>query len=130
MKSFAGFAGFLGHTPIDWSLALSLSAAAVVGSLLGGAWVARVHPAHLRQGFGWFVVAMAFFILLQEIPRLVGAEPSLALAVLASVLGPSLLYGVKRLLSQRALTRESLSRLIPETVPPSRHVEGAESPRL
>jgi uncharacterized protein len=96
MKSFAGFAGFLGHTPIDWTLGLTVSAAAIVGSVAGSALVSRVSPAQLRTGFGWFVVAMAFFILAQEVPAVVGRAPSIAIAVLAALLGTGALAALKR----------------------------------
>jgi uncharacterized membrane protein YfcA len=70
MKSFAGFLGFMGSTEIDWQVALSITAAAVLGSVAGGWLVQRVQPASLRKLFGWFVIAMAFFILGQEVPAL------------------------------------------------------------
>src|SRR5690606_40847640 len=62
MKSFAAFAGFAGHTPIDWSLAVVISLAAVAGSVGGSLLAHRLSPATLRQAVGWFVVAMALCI--------------------------------------------------------------------
>lgn len=107
MKSFAGFAGFAGHTPIDWTLALAVSAAAVAGSIAGGVVSSRVSPAALRAGFGWFVMAMAFFILAQELPLLVGRVPSLPIALAAALLGTgAALTG--RGLVQRLRPREPL----------------------
>lgn len=100
MKSFAGFAGFLGHTPIDWTLALWISGAAVTGSFAGGALANRVSPARLRSGFGWFVVAMAIFILAQEVPRAFGLTPHIALAIGLSALGTALAAAAKRLLGR------------------------------
>jgi uncharacterized protein len=111
MKSFAGFAGFLGHTPIDWTLGLTVSAAAIVGSIAGGALATRVSPAHLRTGFGWFVVAMAFFILAQELPGAIGRTPSIALAVLVATLGTAAVAAIKhvaRRFSRAAQMREIL----------------------
>lgn len=87
MKSLAGFAGFVGHTPIDWTLAIAVSLAAIVGSVGGSALAGRVAPGALRTGFGWFVVAMAFFILAQELPPLFGHAASPGLAALLAVLG-------------------------------------------
>lgn len=84
MKSLAGFAGFLGTTTVDWTLGFTLSAAAIAGSVVGGALAGRAKPAALRTGFGWFVVAMAFFILMQELLPLLGGRPSLVLAVIVS----------------------------------------------
>jgi uncharacterized membrane protein YfcA len=90
MKSLAGFAGFLGHTPIDWTIGLAISASAVIGSVAGGLLITRISSAALRASFGWFVVAMAFFILAQEVPVLLGAAPSLGLAALAAAAGTAL----------------------------------------
>ncbi|MBK9000598.1 MAG: sulfite exporter TauE/SafE family protein [Myxococcales bacterium] len=100
MKSFAGFAGFLGHTPIDWTLAAWVSGAAVVGSFAGGALADRISPARLRSAFGWFVVAMAFFILGQELPRAFGLVPSVALPVGLAVVGTALAAAGKQLFSR------------------------------
>jgi uncharacterized protein len=115
MKSFAGFAGFLGHTPIDWTLGLTVSTAAIVGSIAGGALATRVSPAQLRSGFGWFVVAMAFFILAQEVPAALGHTPSIAIAVLVAVVGSAgaaALRRVARRFSRRPEPAESLTILI------------------
>lgn len=67
MKSFAGFAGHLGHVEIDWPITLAVTAAAVVGSFAGGALAGRIPPAALRKGFGGFVLIMAALVLLQEL---------------------------------------------------------------
>jgi uncharacterized protein len=67
MKSFAGFAGHLGHVQLDWPLTLAVTAAAVAGSFAGGALAGRVPPAALRKGFGVFVLIMAVFVLVQEL---------------------------------------------------------------
>lgn len=79
MKSFAGFAGYVvtfgGSTliawnpqvEIPWDITAIITAAAVIGSLIGAAVAGKVHPDKLRKGFGWFVFVMAIFILVQEI---------------------------------------------------------------
>jgi hypothetical protein len=87
MKSFAGFAGFAGHTPVDWSRALAVSAAAVLGSVAGSGVSRRTRPEALQRSFGWFVLAMAFFMLAQELPVLVGQAANLPLSLLASAAG-------------------------------------------
>ena len=68
MKSGAGLAGYLSSVELDWGLAAMVTAAAVAGSLVGGRLTSRVSPDRLRKGFGWFVLVMAAFILVQEIP--------------------------------------------------------------
>jgi uncharacterized membrane protein YfcA len=72
MNSFAGFAGHLTSARIDWTIALVVAGAAVLGSFAGAALAGRVPPGALRRGFAWFVVVMAVFILAQEVPKLLG----------------------------------------------------------
>ena len=90
MNTTAGFLGLIGQVDIDFSVALIVSGAAVVGSIGGGALAGRIAPSTLKKGFGWFVIAMAFFILAQELPALSGHAPSLPWAILASVVGTTL----------------------------------------
>jgi uncharacterized membrane protein YfcA len=72
MKSFAGLAGYLSSVQIDWGIALAVTAAAVVGALVGARLTAMVDPDALRKTFGWFVLAMSSVILAQEIHLSVG----------------------------------------------------------
>lgn len=67
MKSFAGFAGHLEHVAIDWPVTLGVTAAAVLGSLIGGNLVGRIPPAALRRGFGVFIIAMSALVLVKEL---------------------------------------------------------------
>ena len=67
MKSFAGFAGYATSVPINWQVTLLVTAGAIVGAFVGSAAAGKVHPDRLRKGFGWFVLAMAVFILGQEL---------------------------------------------------------------
>lgn len=67
MKSFAGFAGYATSVPIDWQVTLLVTGGAIVGAFIGSAAAGRVHPDRLRKAFGWFVLAMAAFILGQEL---------------------------------------------------------------
>jgi uncharacterized membrane protein YfcA len=66
MKSGAGFAGYLSHVQVDYSLVAAISATAIAGSFLGSRLATRVEPAALRRGFAGFVMAMACFILIRE----------------------------------------------------------------
>lgn len=72
MKSFAGLGGYLSSVQIDWSVALAVTGAAVVGALVGARLTAMVNPDSLRKAFGWFVLAMSSVILGQEIHLGVG----------------------------------------------------------
>lgn len=105
MKSFAGLAGFLGHTSLDPGLAASIGAAAVVGSVVGGALAGRVKAETLRKTFGWLVIAMAFFIVVQELASLLGHVPSPALAGAVAVGATALMLGARKLSAWRASAR-------------------------
>jgi uncharacterized protein len=72
MNSFAGFVGHLSSAHIDWRLAAAITAAALVGGLIGARLTAFVDPATLRKAFGWFVLAMSSVILAQEVHPAVG----------------------------------------------------------
>lgn len=81
MKSFAGLAGYLSSVQIDWTVALMVAAAAVVGALIGARLTAMVNPDTLRKAFGWFVLAMSSVILAQEIHLAVGLSAAALTAV-------------------------------------------------
>ncbi|CDP89080.1 MULTISPECIES: sulfite exporter TauE/SafE family protein [Mycolicibacterium] len=72
MNSAAGLAGHLSTVPIDWTIAGAVTAAAVLGSLLGTRLTARVDPDAVRRAFGWFVLLMASVILGEELHPTVG----------------------------------------------------------
>lgn len=69
MKSMAGFAGYLGHVEVDWVLAGVVTLGAIAGTIVGTRLAHTIAPATLRRIFGWFVLAMAIFILGQQLPQ-------------------------------------------------------------
>lgn len=81
MKSFAGLGGYLSSVHIDWTVALAVTAAAIVGALIGARLTAMVNPDSLRKAFGWFVLAMSSVILAQEIHLAVGVAAAALTAV-------------------------------------------------
>jgi uncharacterized membrane protein YfcA len=83
MKSFAGLAGYLSSVTIDWRLAAMVTAAAVVGALIGARLTSLVDPDSLRKAFGWFVLGMSSIILAEEIHPAVGIAAA-ALTVIAA----------------------------------------------
>ena len=85
MKSFAGFAGYLSSVSIDWRIAGMVTAAAVVGALVGARLTALVNPDSLRKGFGWFVLVMSSVILAEEVHPAVGIAMA-AITILAAVI--------------------------------------------
>ncbi len=85
MQSFAGFAGHLATEQVDWRLAAYVTAAAVVGALIGGRLVAMVNPATLRKLFGWFVLLMASLMLAEEVHPALGVATAAATLLAAAV---------------------------------------------
>lgn len=71
LKSFAGLTGYLFSVHLDWPLILTFTGVAVVGSFIGAALAGTIPEKRLRQGFGYFVLVMGVFVLIQEIPELV-----------------------------------------------------------
>lgn len=104
MKSMAGFAGFATEYAIPWDVVLPMSGAAVVGSVIGGRLIAKVHPDTLRRGFAWFVVAMGFLVMGMEIPKALGTEIGFGWVALVSVVATVTLMGVERMLSEQRNT--------------------------
>ncbi len=68
LKSFAGLGGYLTTVTLDWALVGGVTAAAILGSFLGARLAGRIPEAALRKGFGFFVLAMGVFVLVQELP--------------------------------------------------------------
>lgn len=89
MKSFAGLAGYLSSVSINWGLATAVTAAAIVGSFLGGRLAGELPADVLRKAFGWFVVVMGVFVLAQQLPAELRSNPLLwagvGIAVAAAV---------------------------------------------
>lgn len=85
MNSAAGLAGHLSGQPLDWRLAAMVTAAAVVGALLGTRLASRVNPDSLRAGFGWFVLLMASVILAEEVHPILGAVTAGITVVAAAI---------------------------------------------
>ncbi|MFE6063110.1 sulfite exporter TauE/SafE family protein [Streptomyces sp. NPDC056431] len=76
MNSFAGLAGHLTGVTIDWGLALTVTAAAVIGSTVGARLAGRIPQDALRAAFGWFVVFMAVLVLAQQLPPAAWTHPA------------------------------------------------------
>lgn len=85
MKSFAGLGGYLASVQIDWGLAAAVTAAAVLGSVVGGTLTGRVPADTLRKGFGWFVVVMGVFVLAQQAGEVMGTGTAGSLGIAAAV---------------------------------------------
>lgn len=68
LNSASGMLGHLNSTAIDWPLALLITAAAILGSLIGARLTNKVPEQKLRRAFGYFVLAMGLVVLVQELP--------------------------------------------------------------
>lgn len=88
LQSFAGFAGHISHTHVDWQLTGIVTVMAVIGSLAGVRLARRLSTEALRRGFAWFVLAMAVFM--------VGRQVSLAAAAGVSVLALAIILVISR----------------------------------
>ncbi len=88
MQTLAGFTGYLTTVDLDWAAVLSITAAAIAGTLLGSRLAGRLPDAALRTGFGWFVLVMGALVLVQQAPtdlRLPGLGLVLAAAAAVAV---------------------------------------------
>jgi uncharacterized membrane protein YfcA len=85
MKSFAGLGGYLASVQIDWAVAGAVTAAALVGGLIGARMTAMVNPDALRKAFGWFVLAMSSVILGQEIHATMGIAVAVLTVIAAGI---------------------------------------------
>lgn len=66
-KSYAGFAGYLGAVPIDYSLMGTFTAITVVSSLIGTRLARRLPGNLLKRGFAWFLIIVAIYILYKSL---------------------------------------------------------------
>lgn len=68
MKSLIGFTGDIqAGMPIEWSFLLLFTSFSVAGIFIGS-WLHRfIHGDRLKQGFGWFVLAMGIYMFIKEI---------------------------------------------------------------
>ncbi len=66
-KSLIGFTGDLGNSTMNWTLLLSVSALAIAGIFLGDRLSKRIDGNQLKKGFGWFVLVMGLYIIIQQL---------------------------------------------------------------
>jgi uncharacterized protein len=66
LKSLIGFFGEGGEDPIDWGFLALISAFAIAGIFIGTALSRKVDGDRLKPAFGWFVLIMGLYIILQQ----------------------------------------------------------------
>ena len=52
---------------MNWTLLLSVTALAIVGIFVGNALSKKIDGNKLKKGFGWFVLVMGVYIILNEL---------------------------------------------------------------
>jgi uncharacterized membrane protein YfcA len=68
-KSLIGFLGDISNFEIDWIFLSSISVITISGIILGSYLTKFISGAKLKPAFGWFVLAMGFYILLKEFSK-------------------------------------------------------------
>ncbi|MBE9096365.1 sulfite exporter TauE/SafE family protein [Tychonema sp. LEGE 07203] len=77
-NSVAGLLGYLGHISLDWNLTVSFTFLAGCGTVIG-AYLAQFIPAQqLQKSFGYFLLVVATFVLVQNRDSLQGLKKSSA----------------------------------------------------
>ncbi|MFM1913323.1 MAG: hypothetical protein RIR51_1161 [Bacteroidota bacterium] len=66
-KSLFGFLGDVGQREIDWQLLLIVTILAIGGIFIGDKISKKVDGNKLKKGFGYFVMVMGLYILIQQI---------------------------------------------------------------
>ena len=67
INSFIGFLGDVQHTSLNWKFLLPFTGLSIVGIFLGMYLARYVPPNTLRKGFGWFVLAVATYMITREL---------------------------------------------------------------
>lgn len=104
LKSFAGFAGYLGHVEIDFALAGGFAVASVIGTFAGAAVSQRIDASKLRTGFAYFVLIAGTLILGEQLGSPVAVNIVLAIIIVGIAVG-------LRYLSLRRAAGKSISTL-------------------
>ena len=65
-NSVAGFLGYWGKVELDFHLMVSFTFIAAIGTLIGTHLSHRIDAKYLQKGFGYFLIAVASFILFQQ----------------------------------------------------------------
>lgn len=66
-NSVAGVLGYLGAVPIDWQLTVSFTFVAGLGTVIGSWLMPYIPVKHLQKGFGYFLLAVASLVLVQNL---------------------------------------------------------------
>jgi uncharacterized protein len=67
INSLFGFLFSLKQFEFDWVLLIIFTVLAIAGIFIGSKLADRIPSASLKKGFGWFVLVMAFYIIIKEL---------------------------------------------------------------
>jgi len=67
INSLIGFTGDIQTIDIDWDFLLTFSLITIIGIIFGGMISKHISNRTLKKGFGWFTLAMAFYIIYKEL---------------------------------------------------------------
>jgi uncharacterized protein len=70
MNSAAGFLGHTGSGSFDLSMALVFTTAGLIGTFTGAKLSTRMPSSKLQKAFAWFVIALALFLLYDNLPKI------------------------------------------------------------
>lgn len=65
-NSATGFLGYLNQVNINWNLTLTFTAMAILGVIWGAYFSSKIQGAKLQKAFGYFLIAIAVFILIKR----------------------------------------------------------------
>ena len=66
-NAIAGLLGYLGQVPLDWPLTISFTFLAALGTFIGSYLVQFISAKQLQKGFGYFLLIIAAFVLVQNL---------------------------------------------------------------
>ena len=70
MNSIAGFLGHAGNGSFDLILTLIFASAGLIGTFAGAKLSSRISSSKLQKAFAWFVIALALFLLYDNLPKI------------------------------------------------------------
>jgi len=73
LTSLTSATGYVGHLSIPWQMVASFSGLAAAGVLVGGGLADRLRSDVLQRFFAWFMLAIAVFVLVMNVPDLLGS---------------------------------------------------------
>jgi uncharacterized membrane protein YfcA len=66
MNSLFSFSTSYSDSLINWSLLLRFSLGAIIGILIGTRIAEKIPSDYLKKMFGWFVMAISFYIIIKQ----------------------------------------------------------------